>query len=274
MQNELKSAIRFDDFHAVFGAQGIVAMAWWLGARHAEQIRAEHHSFPFLYITGSTGSGKTSLLSYLWTLNGLDSLTSYSPGHATPRGLARIFANAGDLPVILETGNDFEHESKFDWDQIASLYNGGTLSVHSPSEQTQVTFRGTLVISANPPIECNDALESRMVRVMLTTPHTTESRHHAQALYQLTPGQAGAFGRAVDQRADQTVSTVNRLAPVYAATLYDKHPAQPSSRVAKNGGVLMALVDVLSLLLNLTEEQRRSALNQVEHNVGLAFVPY
>ncbi len=39
MQNELKQAIRFDDFYALFGDRGIVAMAWWLGGQLAEPIR-------------------------------------------------------------------------------------------------------------------------------------------------------------------------------------------------------------------------------------------
>lgn len=274
MQNELKTAIRFDDFYAVFGSRGVVAMAWWFGAKHAEQIRAEQHGFPFLYITGRAGSGKTTLLSYLSTLNGVDSVTSYAPGHATPQGLVRILANAGDQPVILEDGYELKAERRFDWDQIASLYNGGTVSVLSQGEQTQVTFKGTVVISANEPIECSKQFESRMVRVDLAAPHTTESRQHAHAMQRLTADQSMAFGHAVQERAAQTISTVKRLAPPYTATLYDKHPAQPTARVAQIGGLLMALVDVLSLLLNLSEEQRRSALDQVEHNVGLADLPY
>ncbi|WP_178119778.1 hypothetical protein [Pseudomonas gelidaquae] len=63
MQNELKTAIQFDDFYTVFGTKGVVAMAWWLGALHADRIRAEHHSFPFLHIEGEAGAGKTFLMS-------------------------------------------------------------------------------------------------------------------------------------------------------------------------------------------------------------------
>jgi hypothetical protein len=274
MQNELKSAIRFDDFYAVFGSQGVVAMAWWLGARHAKQIRVRQHGFPFLQITGRAGSGKTSLLDYLSKLNGVDSVTAYAPELMTPAGLARIIATASDQTVIFETGYEFERESHFDWDQIASLYSNSACSISSETEETQVTFKGTVIISANLPIQCSEHFESRLVPVELTAPHTTESRLHAQALHQLTAEQAAAFSHAVNQRADETVSTICRLTPAYAANLYGRHPIQPSSRAAKNGGLLMALVDVLSLLLNLTEEQRRSALNQVEHNVGLAFVPY
>lgn len=274
MQTELKNAIRFDDFYAVFGAPGVVAMAWWLGAKHAELIRAEQQGFPFLYITGRTGSGKTSLLSYLSTLNGFDSVTCCAPGYATARGLARTLSNAGDQPIILEDSYDQGAGAKFDWDQIASLYDSGTISVRSQEALTQVRFKGTLVISANPPIECSKQLENRMVRIDLTAPHTSESRHHAQALHELTADQAMGFGRAVQERTEQTMSTVKRLTPPYTVALYDKHPAQPTARAAQIGGLLMALVDVLSLLLNLTQEQRQGALDQIAQSAGLAAMPY
>lgn len=274
MQNELKSAIRFDDFYAVFGSQGIVAMAWWLGAKHAEQIRTEQLAFPFLYITGRAGSGKTSLLSYLRKLNGLDSVTSCTPERATPRGLARILANAGDQTVIFETGHEFKPESKFDWDQIASLYSGGTVSTHTPSDQTRVTFKGTLVISANPPIDCGEQLESRMVRIELTASHTNESRHHAMRLQELKAQQAKVFSRAVEQHAKQTISYVNDHALAFTAMLLEKHANQLSPRNAKNGGQLVALIDALSLLLNLNQKQYRSALNGVEYCICRDFTPY
>ncbi|MBB6153726.1 energy-coupling factor transporter ATP-binding protein EcfA2 [Pseudomonas sp. JAI115] len=271
MQNQLKTAIRFDDFLAVFGAQGVVAMAWWLGAKHGAQIRTEEQGFPFLYVTGPAGSGKTTLLSYLSALNGVDSVTCYAPAYATPQGLARILANAGEQPVILEDGYDAER--RFDWSQLAPLYDGGSVSV-SQSEQAEITFKGTLVISATPPLKCSQAFTSRTVHIDLNTPHTANSRHHAQAMQQFTAEQANKFSHAVQKQADQTINMVRRLAPAYAASLYDNHSAQPTARAAQIGGLLMALVDVLSLLLNLSDEQRRKALAQVEQNVVMADLPY
>lgn len=272
MQNELQSAIRFDDFHAVFGSQGVVALAWWLGAQHVSQIRTEEQGFPFLYVTGRPGSGKTTLLSYLSTLNGSNSVTSYAPAHATPMGLARALSDAGEHPVILEDG--YGSERRFDWNQLAPLYKSEPIWVISQGGQSQITFKGTLVISANPPIECSKQFVSRTVHIDLFTPHTVNSRYHAESLQQLTADQASVFSHFVQRQAAQTISAIQRLAPVYTASLYDKHPSQPNARSTQIGGLLMALVDVLSLTLNLSHEQRQEALGQIEHNVALANLPY
>lgn len=274
MQNELKNAIRFDDFYAVYGSQGIVAMAWLLGSMHAESIRAEQHSFPFLHITGRAGSGKTSLLSYLWKLKGQDSLTSCAPGRATPAGLARTISHAGNQAVVLEESSEFEPASAFDWDVLATLFNNDRLSVIGRGEQSETTFKGSLVICANPPIECSKAIESRLAHIALSAPHTNESRHHVMRLQELQADQAGAFGRFVGERQDQLLSTFNKLAPANTAALLDQHEDQLSPRAAKNAGQLMALVDALSLLLDLSSEQRRRALNAVKYCVCSDFVPY
>ncbi|MCR8935662.1 hypothetical protein [Pseudomonas sp. S11A4] len=54
----------------------------------------------------------------------------------------------------------------------------------------------------------------------------------------------------------------------------EQHPEQLSRRAAKNGGRLMALVDVLSLLLGLSDEQRRRSLNVVTDCIHPEFIPY
>ncbi len=272
MQNELKNAIRFDDFYAVYGSQGIVAMAWLLGSMHAKFIRAEQYSFPFLHITGSAGSGKTSLMSYLWKLNGQDSLTSYETKQAHPAGLARMISHAGNQAIVFEECS--EPEPAFDWDVLAPLFNNGRLSVAGRGEQVETTFKGSVVICANPPIECSEAIESRLAHIVLSAPHTNESRHHAMRLQELQADQAGAFGRYVEEHKAHYQVLVNTLAPINTTILLDKHGDQLSPRAAKNAGQLMVLVDALNLMLGLSSEQSFRALNAVKYAVCPEFVPY
>ncbi|MCC4118811.1 hypothetical protein LLG90_26005, partial [Aromatoleum toluclasticum] len=52
-------------WHA-FGAKGIVALAFWFGSLFAEQLRSIDKSWPFLEIVGDPGTGKTTLIEFLW----------------------------------------------------------------------------------------------------------------------------------------------------------------------------------------------------------------
>ncbi len=49
-----------------FGAKGIVALTFWFGSLFAEQIRLMQKSYPFLEIVGEPGTGKTTLIEFLW----------------------------------------------------------------------------------------------------------------------------------------------------------------------------------------------------------------
>lgn len=272
MKNELKNAIRFDDFYAVYGSQGVVAMAWCLGAQLADGIRAEQHSFPFLHINGASASGKTFLLSYLSQLIGQESFKTYAPDSSSRAGRMRTLVGAGKQIVVNEPVDAGSEE--IDWDELKILYNSGAVFYEQNQRVEKTEFHGALVICASQPLKCSEAVESRMVLIQPSVSRNPDHRHHVDALSQLATEQASAFGLAVEQREDQLLSTFHKLAPVYSATLLDKQPAQPNPRAAKNWGQLMALVDVLSLLLNLTQEQRQGALEQIEHKAGLASLPY
>ncbi|MCR8935661.1 hypothetical protein [Pseudomonas sp. S11A4] len=87
MQNELKTAIRFENFWEAFGPRGVIALAWWMGARHAEAIREEQMSFPILHIEGAAASGKSTLQTYLWKLLGQDNFSECDPYRATRWGV-------------------------------------------------------------------------------------------------------------------------------------------------------------------------------------------
>ncbi|MCV5398020.1 hypothetical protein OFN24_31885, partial [Escherichia coli] len=59
-----------DDIWTAFGEKGYVALAFWLGSLFAEQIRERDKSFPFLEIVGEPGTGKSTLIEFLWKLAG------------------------------------------------------------------------------------------------------------------------------------------------------------------------------------------------------------
>ena len=64
------------------------------------------------------------------------------------------------------------------------------------------------------------------------------------------------------------------LLGTYTAALLKEHGDQLSARAAKNGGQLMALIDVLNLILGLSNTQHTSALRAVKYCVCAEFVPY
>lgn len=272
MQNELKSAIRFNDFVAFFGARGVVALAWWMGAAHAALIREDQNSFPFLQITGKAGSGKSLLLDYLQKLSG-QTPYSHSLAHATPAGRTRIFASAGQRIVICEELG--ESDQSIDWDELKPLFSSGSVTLRSGDGQSeQSTFRGALVISANQPLNCSDAVRSRMVVVDLSTAEAHTPRVRPEAIDDLKAAEAKAFDIRVAQAEDWIASNIKLYLPSYQGQLTRKYGAGLNGRTALNCSQMLILIDLLCNLLSVSQELQLEAKKVIHDIAFLDTIPY
>ena len=272
MQNELKSAIRFNDFVAYFGARGVVALAWWMGAAHAARIREDQNSFPFLQINGAAGSGKSLMLEYLQKLNG-QTPYAHSLAHATQAARARIYANAERPIVICE--HHGEPEQPFDWDELKPLYSSGDVINQEGGDRTQrVTFKGALVIIANQPLECSEAVRSRMVVVDLSAADAHTPRVRPEAIGDLNADEASAFGIKVAQAEDWISSTIKVFLPSYQGQLMHKYGPSLNARTALNCAQMLALLDMLCSLLAIPQDVQLDARKVIHDIAFLDTIPY
>ncbi|MBB1614203.1 hypothetical protein A9978_17280 [Pseudomonas sp. UMC65] len=272
MQNELKSTIRFNDFVAYFGARGVVALAWWMGAAHAARIRQDQNSFPFLQIIGAAGSGKSLLLDYLQKLNG-QTPYGHSLAHATPAGRAHTFALAGQRVVICED-ND-ESGRSVDWDELKPLYNSGSIFLRSAArDKEKGTFRGALVITANQPLKCSEAVSSRMILVDLSATDAPTPRVRPEAIGDLDACEASAFGIKVDQSEDWICNNLQAFLPAYQGQLARQYGASLNARTALNCAQMICLIDLLCKLLSISQELQLEARKLIRDIAFLDTIPY
>ncbi len=276
MQNELKSAIRFNDFLAYFGARGVLVLAWWMGAAHAARIREDQHSFPFLQINGAAGSGKSLLLDYLQKLNGLGPY-GHSLANAARAARARIYANAvnADRPVVICESYDGSADHSFDWDELKQLYNSCPVTFQSEGDQFQTeTFKGALVITANQPVECSDALSSRMIIVDLSAKDAQPTRIRPDALAEVDLAQASAFGLEVKEREAWISNNIRYYGPAYKKELLEKYGSALNARTALNCSQMLVLIDLLCNLLSIDDALRLETRKLVHDIAFLDTIPY
>lgn len=242
-----------------YGARGIVALAFWLGTLFAEQIRAEHKSYPFLEVVGEPGAGKTTMLEFFWKLCGRHDYEGFDPSRATSAGLARSFAQLANLPVVL-IESERESDAKrgmFDFDELKALYNGRGLRTRgmktSGNETYDPPFRGAVVISQNAAVNASEAIQSRICHITLTCAgHTPRSLESAKYLERVDVEAVSGFILRACLAEQAVMAKFGELAPACEKMLGSMDGIR-SGRIAKNHGHLMALVTCLADVVPISD---------------------
>ena len=161
-----------NDFKTAFKAKGLATLAYWAGSFFAEQIRDKQASYPFLELSGEPGTGKTTLLEFLWKLSGRKNYEGIELSKASHAGRWRSLEQLANLPLVLIEGDRSEtgHQKRtFDLNEAKGLYNGrGMRAVGvrtGGSETREPPFRGALVIAQNAPVESERAVMERIIRI-------------------------------------------------------------------------------------------------------------
>lgn len=241
------------DLANCFGPKGIVALAFWLGSLFAEQIRRAQKSFPFIEIVGEAGSGKSTLIEFLWKLVGRQDYEGFDPSKATLAARARNFAQVSNLPVVLiESDRDQDAGAKqkqFDWDELKTAYNGRSVRARGQknggNDTYEPPFRGAIVISQNADVNASDAVLQRIVHLKITREgHSPMTRALAEKLERTPMDQVSGFVLQATTRESTIMRLVTERAPVYEKALAEL-PEIRIHRIAKNHGQIMALIDAL-----------------------------
>lgn len=242
-----------------FGENGVLALTYWFGSLYAEQIRAEHESFPFLEMSGEPDSGKTTLIKFLWKLFGR-LYEGFDPAKSSFSGLSRAMGQVANLPLVLleaDRNTNEDNAKAFEWDQFKDFYGGGTLrtrGVKSNSNDTyEPPFRSSIVIAQNAIVTGHEAIISRIFRLPFLKPTITDdSRRAADAIVQTELEDVSHFMVKAMRAEQQVLKRFAELYPKYRAELWSSRKLT-SDRVIKNHAMMLALVDCLQLVIEVPD---------------------
>ena len=253
-------------FTTAFGAKGLVALAWWAGAYHAERIRTLQGTYPILQINGEPGGGKSTLVANLWKLSGVNDKNEISPRTHTFGALLAQLARAANEPVVIDDVSSCDESVPFNWDALRQLYKAESVLRSGMGEQ--VKFRGALVIVGTGP----NILKQRSVQVQLKrTEHASERSAAVQALYDLHLTELEGFLAKVREHQDMAVFCMGK-AEALTFELADQINVEISVRDARNHAQLLALLEFIDILFHVPAEALEAAKTTVRemalHTVG------
>ncbi|PJI33012.1 toprim domain-containing protein [Acinetobacter pseudolwoffii] len=240
------------DLIEAYGVKGLIALTTFFGSLYAQQIRKTHKSFPFVEIVGEPGTGKSTLLQFLWKLFGRINYEGVDPTKTSKAGLTRTFRQVSNLPVILiESDRQGESASKqFNWDMCKTLYDGGSLGAqgvkNGGNETYEPPFMGTLIISQNAPVLASEAIMGRIVHVGFVKDQLTKNSLYAsRRLGKYEHENVSQFILQCLNKEKAVLESYNISLQKHDAFLHQEQFNIQSSRVVHNHAQLMALFDAM-----------------------------
>jgi len=207
--------LKFDwvpDLWTAYGPKGLIALAFFTMSLFAVQIREKHKSLGFLEITGPPGSGKSTMVEFLWKLLGRADYEGDDPNKGTAVFLARTLMKVSNLPVgLIEGGRDDEKKTgkaKFDFNELLVLYNGrsprGTGQKTDGFETVSPPFLGSIYLMQNERIDAIPAVLERLMSMAIDKSRWNEGTKEAAVRLEQWPIEplSGTIVHVARQEAD------------------------------------------------------------------------
>ena len=167
------------DINTAFGINGVVAVAFWFGSIFSEQLREIYGWFPFLEMSGEPGTGKSTLIEFMWKASGrVGRYEGINPTKYTAAGRGRAMTKLAGLPMVMVEGDTINAKQAFDINEMKDAFNGGPIRgigvATGGSETIEPPFKCGFIVAQNADVDCEKAMISRFIHLLFTEEHFTE----------------------------------------------------------------------------------------------------
>lgn len=262
-----------DDLWTAWGAKGLAALAFFTMSLFAQQIRAEEGSLSFLEITGPPGSGKSTLIIFLWKLLGRREFEGNVASGNTPAGMARTLMKVANLPVGLIEGQRAENKAgrlrEFDWEELLVLYNGRSFRTvgrkSSGTETFEPPFLGSVYLMQNRRIDASPQILERLLSFEINKADRTKHTYDAaQRIFKRRVEDVSHFVVAAARAEERYLKAYFRGTQAHIARMERDVPNLYNDRLRLNHAQLASGIEALAQLLPVRPEWIAEATQLVD----------
>ncbi len=272
MIQNFKPELWLGDFIAAWNEKGVIALAFFTLSLFSQQIRERDQSLGFLELVGDPGTGKSTLLEFLWRLLGREHFEGFDPSSSNPAAVARIMNQVSNLPVVMIEGDRMtragQHKGAFNWSEVKKLYNGNGMKARAMRTQGNETyeppFLGALIISQNAPVDAEQAVLERIVHVFFHKKDTNAKTLAAvKRLVALNTTELSGYLIQCLINADKLLTLYDKAQTEYELRFRNME-GQHTYRLAKNHSQIAAAVLMVREVLNLDESTVQSTIAHIK----------
>lgn len=251
-----------------FGDNGLVTVAFWAMSLFAEQIREQTKSLAFLEMTGLPGTGKSTLIEFLWKTAGRENYEGFDPTKATQAAIARNLGKVSNLPVVLIEGDRNEsvaHSKRFEWEELKSLYNGRATRSRGVKnggmETFEPLFRGSIIIAQNDTVTASPAVMERIMGLHFDKGRfSPETKAAAEKLERWPVEDLSGFVIHLLRKEEEFLRIWKECYPRYVTQL-EEVTGVHNVRLLRNHAQLAAALTAMRCIIPMSEGLHRSGLN-------------
>ncbi|MGF7141462.1 hypothetical protein [Roseimarinus sediminis] len=233
-------------FFDAYGNNGALAIDYLVLALFWDIVFDHVGSFPFLFLFGAFGTGKTSLVESLLRLFGRDYI-GIPLNNASQVGLSRTIASRNNTIFYLK---EYTQESdQYNQDLILTAYDGSgrTTGVKSNDNRTQVaTVKSAIIFDGNHLPAQNSAVLSRMI--LLNFENNRFSKIQLDAYNQLKAEQEEGLGQVLVDVLQQRDYFARNFRPTFDAVLSELREADVNDFPERNQKHVALILTPIKLL--------------------------
>ena len=234
-----------------------------------------HKSFPFLEVVGQPGTGKSTMLNFMWKLLGREDnngdYEGLDPNKTSESGLIRTFRQVSNLPVLLiesdRSGENQPYTRQFNWDMLKTLYDGGSLGARGMktggNETYDPPFMGSLIVSQNAEINGSEAIKGRFLHIGFEKKHLTQQSLAASKRLQKYKIEDVSYFILSCLEKEEKILETYELQEEYDDMIRSSYTIE-NSRIIHNHAQFMALFKSMAEhVIQIDEETQRQVISEL-----------
>jgi hypothetical protein len=257
-------ALWLKDFQTAYGIKGMLTITAWFGSLFAEQIRGVSASYPWVELSGKPGTGKTSILKFLWKLTGRPNYQGVELSKASHAGRWRSLEQSANLPIVLmegdagQGGNGGNQKKGFSLEEAKGTYEGDGMRITAQktlgNETREPKFRGALWLAQNaqikPPVDADPdsgkALMERIVHVHWDKSHfSTAGGEASERLMDLDMSTINGFLVHCVRHEGVVMDAIRTKHRAWVSKLKTEYPHLLNDRIRYNHAQMLALAEIM-----------------------------